>query len=94
MVTKNPLDRTRKPGSIGSPIPHVEVSIQDETGRTLGANETGEVCVKGGNVMQGPEKTRGNREGNAGRVVLTGTSGIGMPKATISSQTGKRTCFW
>ena len=53
VVTKNPLDGTRKPGSIGLPIAHVEVSIQDETGQMLGANEVGEVCVRGGNVMMG-----------------------------------------
>src|SRR5205823_7732459 len=61
VVTKNPLDGTRKPGSIGIPIPHVEVSIQDEAGGQLRANEIGEVCVRGGNVMQGywnqPEET-------------------------------------
>jgi long-chain acyl-CoA synthetase len=53
VVTKNPLDGTRKPGSIGIPIPNVEVSIQDDTGRQLGPNEIGEVCVRGGNVMLG-----------------------------------------
>jgi long-chain acyl-CoA synthetase len=53
VVTKNPLDGTRKPGSIGLPIPHVEVSIQDDSGRELGANEIGELCVRGGNVMAG-----------------------------------------
>ncbi|MCX6924936.1 MAG: long-chain-fatty-acid--CoA ligase [Verrucomicrobia bacterium] len=53
VVTKNPLDGTRKAGSIGLPIPHVEVSIQDEAGRLLGAGEIGEVCVRGGNVMLG-----------------------------------------
>ena len=53
VVTKNPLDRTRKAGSIGLPIPNVEVSIQDDTGRELGTGETGEVCVRGGNVMLG-----------------------------------------
>jgi long-chain acyl-CoA synthetase len=61
VVTKNPLDGTRKPGSIGLPIAHVEVSIQDDSGRLLGPNEVGEVCVRGGNVMLGywkqPEET-------------------------------------
>ncbi len=61
VVTKNPLDGRRKAGSIGLPIPNVEVSIQDDTGRELGANEAGEVCVRGGNVMAGywknPEET-------------------------------------
>ena len=53
VVTKNPLDGTRKAGSIGLPIPNVEVSIQDEQGKKLGPNEIGELCVRGGNVMQG-----------------------------------------
>jgi long-chain acyl-CoA synthetase len=53
VVTKNPLDGNRKPGSIGLPIPHVEVSIQDDSGRELGTNEIGELCVRGGNVMIG-----------------------------------------
>jgi len=61
VVTKNPLDGTRKPGSIGLPIAHVEVSIQDDSGRLLGATEVGELCVRGGNVMMGywnkPEET-------------------------------------
>ncbi len=61
VVTKNPLDGTRKPGSIGLPIPHVAVSIQDDSGRELGPHETGELCVRGGNVMMGywnqPEET-------------------------------------
>jgi len=61
VVTKNPLDGTRKPGSIGLPIPDVEVSIQDDHGRELGVKEIGELCVRGGNVMQGywnqPEET-------------------------------------
>jgi len=61
VVTKNPLDGTRKPGSIGRPIPNVEVSIQDDEGRELGVGETGELCVRGPNVMMGywnnPEET-------------------------------------
>src|SRR5205814_10171130 len=43
VVTKNPLDGTRKPGSIGLPIPDVEVSIQDDNGRLLADNEIGEL---------------------------------------------------
>jgi long-chain acyl-CoA synthetase len=53
VVTKNPLDGTRKAGSIGLPIAHVEVSIQDDSGRELGTGEIGELCVRGGNVMLG-----------------------------------------
>ena len=61
VVTKNPLDGTRKAGSIGLPIPNVEVSIQSDAGLELGADEIGEVCVRGDNVMLGywkqPEET-------------------------------------
>jgi long-chain acyl-CoA synthetase len=61
VVTKNPLGGRRKPGSIGLPVPRVEVSIQDESGAHLAPAEVGEVCVRGGNVMQGywrqPEET-------------------------------------
>jgi long-chain acyl-CoA synthetase len=61
VVTKNPLDGTRKAGSIGLPIPNVEVSIQNDAGEALGAGQVGEVCVRGGNVMLGywklPEET-------------------------------------
>jgi long-chain acyl-CoA synthetase len=53
VVTKNPLDGRRKPGSIGLPIPNVDVSIQDETGKVLPDGEIGELCVRGGNVMAG-----------------------------------------
>ena len=42
VVTKNPFGFA-KPGSIGLPIPNVELSIQDENGKILGeVNETGE----------------------------------------------------
>jgi long-chain acyl-CoA synthetase len=53
VVSKNPIHGVRKPGSIGIPIPNVEMSVQDEQGRLLGANEIGEICVRGGNVMLG-----------------------------------------
>lgn len=60
VVTFNPLDQ-QKAGSIGKPISDVEVSVQSEDGEMLGVGETGEICVRGGNVMLGywnqPEET-------------------------------------
>jgi long-chain acyl-CoA synthetase len=53
VVSKNPLDGTHKPGSVGVPIPNVEISIQDDDGQLLGARAVGEICVRGGNVMMG-----------------------------------------
>ncbi|MGO8836274.1 MAG: long-chain-fatty-acid--CoA ligase [Limisphaerales bacterium] len=61
VVAKNPIHGVRKPGSIGRPIPNVEMSVQDDAGKMLGVGEMGELCVRGGNVMLGywnrPEET-------------------------------------
>ncbi|HKQ40780.1 MAG TPA: long-chain fatty acid--CoA ligase [Verrucomicrobiae bacterium] len=53
VVTLNPIKGPWKAGSIGTPIPGVEVSVQDDDGNTLGVGETGEICVRGPNVMRG-----------------------------------------
>jgi long-chain acyl-CoA synthetase len=53
VVSKNPLDGTHKPGSVGLPIPNVEMSVQDDDGKLLEPNAVGEICVRGGNVMMG-----------------------------------------
>ncbi|AMA74752.1 hypothetical protein ACH33_13190 [Aneurinibacillus sp. XH2] len=53
VVSLNPLHGEKKPGSIGKPLPGVEVRIVDEKGNKLGAGESGEIIVRGPNVMQG-----------------------------------------
>jgi long-chain acyl-CoA synthetase len=53
VVTMNPIHGPRKEGSIGKPIPDVAVSVQNDRGDQLPAGEVGEICVRGGNVMQG-----------------------------------------
>jgi long-chain acyl-CoA synthetase len=47
------LDMPQKPGSIGIPIPGVEVKIVDEAGRERPRGELGELVLRGDNVMQG-----------------------------------------
>ena len=49
----NPVEGPRKPGSVGLPIPGVEMRIADGTGETLADGQHGEVCVRGPNVMKG-----------------------------------------
>jgi malonyl-CoA/methylmalonyl-CoA synthetase len=62
MLTSNPYDGARIPGSVGLPLKDVQVRItHPETGHVLGAGEIGAIEVKGPNVFSGywgmPEKT-------------------------------------
>jgi long-chain acyl-CoA synthetase len=60
LVTANPLD-VGYTGSIGMPVPSTDISIRDEGGAELPVNETGELYVRGPQVMKGywqrPEET-------------------------------------
>lgn len=49
----NTPDRPNRPGTLGVPIPHVDVTIQDGDGSVLPAGEVGEICVRGENVFGG-----------------------------------------
>ncbi|RXG92638.1 malonate--CoA ligase [Bradyrhizobium zhanjiangense] len=62
MIASNPYDGQRIPGSVGRPLPAVEVRIADpESGAALPADEVGMIEVKGPNVFAGywnmPDKT-------------------------------------
>ncbi|MGB5557975.1 MAG: malonyl-CoA synthase [Paracoccaceae bacterium] len=62
MNTSNPYAGPRKAGTVGKPLPGVELKITDpETGATLPDGEIGVIEVRGPNVFQGywqmPEKT-------------------------------------
>ncbi|MEU1183930.1 AMP-binding protein [Streptomyces sp. NPDC005820] len=61
VVTVTPLSGPRKPGAVGLPLPGVEVAVVGLDGRTAAAGETGEVVLRGPNVMRGylgrPEET-------------------------------------
>ena len=52
-VCINPLNLTEYNGSIGLPVPSTEVSIQDPDGNILPQGESGEMCVRGPQVMKG-----------------------------------------
>ncbi len=64
MVSANPLERNnRKFGSIGIPIVDTEMKIVDiNTGEDLPQGETGEICIRGPQVMKGywnkPDETK------------------------------------
>ncbi len=61
MITSNPYDGDRIPGTVGFPLPGVEIRVVDETGSPVGAGVPGIVQVRGPNVFAGywklPEKT-------------------------------------
>ncbi len=63
MNTSNPYEGERRAGTVGLPLPGVELKITDpSTGATLPQGEVGVIEVRGANVFQGywqmPDKTR------------------------------------
>ncbi len=51
--TNNPPGNSVFSGTIGLPLPSVEIAIKNEAGDTLPCEESGEICIKGPNVMSG-----------------------------------------
>jgi long-chain acyl-CoA synthetase len=49
----NQRGRERKPGSIGTPIPGVEMKVVDDDGDEVPVGEVGEIVIRGHNVMKG-----------------------------------------
>lgn len=49
----NPIGGRRKPGSVGLPVPRVEMKIVDDRGEELPIGAIGEIVVRGPNVMKG-----------------------------------------
>lgn len=63
MSTSNPYDGERRAGTVGFPLPEVEIRIVDaDSGKVLGVDEIGSLEVRGPNVFSGywkmPEKTK------------------------------------
>jgi long-chain acyl-CoA synthetase len=66
----------RKPGSVGPAIDGVEIRIVDDKDQTLPAEQEGEVCVRGPNVMKGYlNKEEETREALRGGWLHTGDMG-------------------
>lgn len=79
MNTSNPYDGARVPGTVGPPLPGVEVRVANpESGRVLPDGEVGLLEVRGPNVFRGywrqPEKTAA--EFRADGFFITGDLGL------------------
>ena len=51
--TNNPVTATTFSGSIGLPLPSVDIAIKDDEGNSVPLGQSGEICIKGPNVMPG-----------------------------------------
>lgn len=60
--TNNPVMTKEFSGTIGLPLPSIDITIKDDDGNSLAQGESGEICIKGPNVMIGyykqPEENR------------------------------------
>jgi acyl-CoA synthetase (AMP-forming)/AMP-acid ligase II len=76
--TNNPVTVEKFSGTIGLPLPGVEIAIKDDDGNSLPVGESGEICIRGPNVMTGyyrqPEETA--RAFTADGFMRTGDVGI------------------
>lgn len=53
VIASNPLHGNRKPGTVGLPLPGVDVRIVDDHGTALAVGEVGHIEVRGPNVFKG-----------------------------------------
>ncbi|MDQ0072862.1 acyl-CoA synthetase (AMP-forming)/AMP-acid ligase II [Variovorax boronicumulans] len=51
--TNNPVSNTKFTGTIGLPLPSIEIAIKDDEGNSVPVGQSGELCIKGPNVMTG-----------------------------------------
>lgn len=60
--TNNPVNANQFSGTIGLPLPSIDIAIKTDAGDSLPQGESGEICIKGPQVMTGyyqqPEETR------------------------------------
>jgi malonyl-CoA/methylmalonyl-CoA synthetase len=52
MALSNPLAGERRPGTVGQPLPGVELRLVDDAGHPVGAGTPGEIEVRGPQVFQ------------------------------------------
>lgn len=51
--TNNPVTQKTFSGNIGLPLPGIDIAIKDDEGQSLPVGSSGEICIRGPNVMVG-----------------------------------------
>jgi acyl-CoA synthetase (AMP-forming)/AMP-acid ligase II len=51
--TNNPVTATVFSGTIGLPLPGIDIAIKDDDGANQAPGQSGEICIRGPNVMTG-----------------------------------------
>ena len=51
--TNSPVNASSFSGSIGLPLPGIDIAIKDDAGASLATGQAGEICIRGPNVMPG-----------------------------------------
>ena len=91
VVATHRLSGVRKLGSVGQPIPGVTVSIRDDDDRALSADEVGEVCVQGPNVMVGYYRNRRRRRRRSAGLASHGDMGrLDADNSSVLSSSARR----
>ena len=76
--TNNPVTNKEFSGTIGLPLPSIEIAIKDDDGNSLPVGKSGEICIRGPQVMTGYYKQPAENEKafTADRFMRTGDIGI------------------
>ena len=86
IITSNPLDGERLAGTVGYPLPGVDLRIADEQGQPLPKDTPGVIEIKGPNIFGGywrmPEKTA--QEFRDGGWFITGDVAVQSPDGRVT----------
>ena len=83
--TNNPVTSTHFSGTIGLPLPSIDIAIRTDTGQNVASGESGEICIKGPQVMTGyhQQEEETQRSFTADGYFRTGDIGVMDPNGFV-----------